>query len=1278
MTTILVSRGHPVLLLKSKKIAHQAGYYLLNGRWHAVAEHKQPPAGAPVVQNKPSGGETAMTAEMWSQLYEHADNSNKATYTKKLDKLKEAYKAGDTKTILSGSYPNDTTGKKVAKIANYLLGLMGSSHTVHPGLKQGTHHALSDPHPTPKPAAAPAPQAAEPKPAPTPEPKAEPAPAAEPEPAKTAQGTVTQAMWDELYSHPDNSNKSVFTKKMDKLKAAYEAGDVNAILGGSYPNDTTNKKVVKIANFLLGEMGSTHQVAAGQKQGTHAALGASTPAPVGEPPQAVDAAKVDAAPEAAPEATGQQPDAMAMPTFVEGKTTTGVVAYYEGVAQQIIAMGAAGDVAGLTAMKEAGLTPSAKGKVSNTFKGKTANSKLLLQLHAASLQQAGAVKGSVSTPETAHDKPQGPADLTGHFAKKADVDAALNSGDSQALAQIVDESEGAPPDTNLGKVHAYAKQALEYLGGQHQGEDGPKDGDTKQGADGTLVFKNGRWHKMVATDEHGEMPPTLVPVEDHPAKPDLSEKDKAAKISAYLLSGPEGGDHAEGQELFEALTPEKQHELTLAAIQHQASEAGKANVVHPVDAVPVPDMSWKYDSHKSKVDAALEKLKEQVKAEGASALKGVTKTMSASGKLITKLPGQFGSFKVIGYEHSPDLSGSKVHAYVEALKAAVGPAKKAPKAKAAPATVAPQPPGHNAIPAMDDWKQVGGQAGSNPGGKFVDGDGVEWYCKFPGNDDVAKSEVLAAKLYQAAGIAGQDAMLVTKDGKLGIASKWQDVKKAATPTALAKVDGVASGFAVDAWLGNWDVVGLEYDNLQVDAATGKAMRVDAGGSLEYRAQGGKKSFGASVLEIDSLRDAKINPQSAKVFGKLTDADITASVAKVLKVSDAQIHAMVNTYGPGSAADKKKLAETLIARKADLLSKYPKAKKEKKPTFKPENISAPPSFMNWGGSGNDGPSSKKFLNEANEKAVQSIYEAAKTGSVDAVTGLSADTFNKNTGEVIGSAPVLEHPSQHVKGYAQQAINEINYQLNPPKRFRFDGGHPLASLNAAYPSHTGPHGATVEKAGKFLILGEPGTISLESLALPKVTHASGQLTKATYSPAAQAAVKAMPETQKQAIKQYTGSSYQKMNTSLWTGNPTGAAKAAGEALHTMGHDITAGTVLSRKISVSGEALDQILKSTGKVLQEPAIMSTSIRPTSWSGNVQLKLNVGPGVKGLWVGPGSAPGGGGLSVHAHEDEIILPPNTRLLVLSVKKSTGADADGFGAGVQHVIEAVVLPTHQAH
>lgn len=785
--------------------------------------------------------------------------------------------------------------------------------------------------------------------------------------------------------------------------------------------------------------------------------------------------------------------------------------------------------------------------------------------------------------------------------------AALESLSLDEL-KAIDNSPGLPEN-----VQAWIDNKIHEM--ESASDKGPNEGDMKPGADGMLVFKNGRWHKVKE-------------------------------------------DSAQDQQ-------------------------------HPLDSVPLPDvstapgMSWK-----EHIGTSLSILKEKAKQDP-SVLKGVAKKM-ANGKYIFHLP----HYKP-GYENSHKVkfhgfsdASKNVYDYIEALKVATGqsPKNASKKANTAPAPTASQaapvaPVAPSGIEPMDTWVQTGGQGGSNPGGKFKDPSGQEWYCKFPDDADMAKSEVLAAKLYALAGLSGQDCKLITKDGKVGIASKWVNIKKASSHSALAKVPGALDGFAVDAWLGNWDVVGQALDNLQI-GPDGKAHRVDAGGSLEYRAQGEKKPFGTNVEEIDTLRDAAKNSHAAAVFGKLKEADITASVAKVAAISDVAIRAMVNEYGPGTAAEKAKLAETLIARKQDLIKKYPKAAKaKKKPVFKPEKISAPPSFLNWGGSGKSGPSSKEFLNKANEDSVQAIFAAAKTGNLDAIKNLKAKVYDKDTGAVIGEKPVLEHPSQHVKGYAQQAVNEINYQLNPPKRFRFEGGHPLHALNSAYPSHTGgPSSATAQKLGKFIVLGEPGTLNLEDVGLPaKITHSEGggTLSRQTYKEQAHAVWHKMPATQRQAIKSYTGSSFKKMNGSLWDGNPTGAAKAAAEALQTLGHDIQPGTVLSRHIDTSkfgpGE-VEQLLKSTGKVLQEPAIMSTSIRPSSWVKSIQFKLHVGPGVKGLWVGPGSEPGGGAISVNSSEDEMLLPPNTRILILSVKPAS-KDADGFGAhGQQHMIEAIILPT----
>lgn len=223
----------------------------------------------------------------------------------------------------------------------------------------------------------------------------------------------------------------------------------------------------------------------------------------------------------------------------------------------------------------------------------------------------------------------------------------------------------------------------------------------------------------------------------------------------------------------------------------------------------------------------------------------------------------------------------------------------------------------------DDWEKVGVQKGSNPGGFYKDPDGVEWYCKFPKSDAIAKNEVLASKLYTAAGVEVPELKHITMDGKLGVASRVIPGLHA-DQAALKKgnVPGANDGFAVDAWLANWDVVGLAYDNLMLDDK-GHAVRVDVGGSLVFRAQGEPKgaAFGAQVGELTSLIDGK-NQQSTAVFGKINIDQVVEGIRKVEAVPDALIRRLCEEYGPGSKAQRSQLASTLLSRKAYLVAHLP--------------------------------------------------------------------------------------------------------------------------------------------------------------------------------------------------------------------------------------------------------------------------------------------------------------------------------------------------------------------
>ena len=217
---------------------------------------------------------------------------------------------------------------------------------------------------------------------------------------------------------------------------------------------------------------------------------------------------------------------------------------------------------------------------------------------------------------------------------------------------------------------------------------------------------------------------------------------------------------------------------------------------------------------------------------------------------------------------------------------------------------------------ISSWKVVGKQKGSNPGGAYVDEDGQKWYVKFPNDPDQARNEALASELYALAGVRAARAKLVRRGKRLGVAAEWVGgLSSDAAALKAGDVEGVADGFVADAWLANWDVVGLAHDNLLVDE-DGGAFRIDPGGALIYRAQGGLKghAFGDHVTELETLRDPKMNPVAAPVFAHVTEDDLVSGAYRLSKVPDEEIRDAVLSVGPGTDAQREKLADRLIARK----------------------------------------------------------------------------------------------------------------------------------------------------------------------------------------------------------------------------------------------------------------------------------------------------------------------------------------------------------------------------
>lgn len=1325
-TRLVLSRD---LLIKAEHhhsgmYKHGAGYYLLNGRWHSVKAGKPAPKGAPVAAHKHAAGQFEavkhFTDEQWQKLKLPPENTNAASFNKQLGQLKAMSEAGDVTGILGMSVGSNTYGKKLATIANHLLGLHGTEHKVTPGQKAGAHAAVQNAPAEPAPAQ-------EPPAVEAPETVAQPAP----EPA-TAPGL---AMPEFAEGKTTTGVKAYYDAQAKKVLELAAAGDVAGLqqlkADGSKPNAKG-----KVPNTWAGKTANSKTLIALHEQALQQ-LGASAPAaeqaeaapaPAAKPPRLMVSKEVAATP-AAPAAESapaskidQIPwDSQLLPdTNSNAKSHNGQVA-------KIKAMAYAGDTAGLQAFIDA------KAGAKQTYAKKQA---LLAQTALAGLNEGGAAPAAATTSvqaapdgfqtpdgplaehvkNTLDDKaaagdveflqnvaannPEHPQIVAYAQAKLAELDAAKKAPEpapAKPATVAVDAAvfhntqpghnkfwsvsvQGTAMKTVYGKIgskgqsttktfssEAAAQAAAgkllaekkakgyEYAGSMKVEHDapagaaavdqGPKDGDTKPGADGMLVFKDGHWHKQ--------------------EQPSGGLTGDAAFNLIDQIGGMNSADEAKAAALNFIEQHGKTPEAYAAAVEAlNLGEFGDA--ADAVEKLSQPQPSGPaYGALLPKHAISLGK--------GLKTAKGMK----------DKLKGMAVSGDAAGLQAFIDGAGSSMPAskqYAKNLLQAMGeaaaagapaiPAKAKPKPAAAPAAAEPE-----AIPSMDAWVQTGGQGGSNPGGKFKDPSGQEWYCKFPGDDDVAKSEVLAAKLYALAGLQSQQAQLVTKGGKIGIASKWVDVKKAGSPAALAAVQDAQAGFAVDAWLGNWDVVGLGYDNLQI-GADGKAVRVDAGGSLEYRAQGSKKPFGAKVEEIDTLRDAKVNQQAASVFGSMTNADISASVAKVLAISDAQIRALVAEHGPGDMAKRKELANTLIARKADLLARFPKAAKSTKkrldPTKLPVNaaqLPKPHDFANWNGPGM-GLSSKAHVNAANQAVEQQAYDAALQGNLVALKDFKYHGIDKDTGNATGQAvPIAQHPSKHVVQYHADLVQALDEIANPPqplKVFRETEVGTLAAIDAAFPPK--PFGTTVasvsssEKMGFWVAL---GAVAGSAKFAPKKVM--------DYTAAAVAAAKAKYKDAKPLAKHFIKSvqasgSYNDLfrdgKTHDYSGNKlTDVAQAALEHATEMPE----GTSVYRWQKMTDQMLKHIMAAPdGTVFQATGPMCTSYSPTATQGfgTHRIVIRYAKGAKAV---ESFASGG-----FAGEKEVTTLPNNRFIILS-KKMVPDVEHGNPQGKRAEIEVLMLP-----
>lgn len=223
-----------------------------------------------------------------------------------------------------------------------------------------------------------------------------------------------------------------------------------------------------------------------------------------------------------------------------------------------------------------------------------------------------------------------------------------------------------------------------------------------------------------------------------------------------------------------------------------------------------------------------------------------------------------------------------------------------------------------------DLTKVSGQLGSNEGGWYEKPNGERFYVKFYENPSQGKAEFVANAVYAKLGIKAVRSEIIQLDGREAIASPAVPEATLANGEAQGGSEDVQKGFVADAFLANWDVVGLVYDNI-VQGKDG-FYRIDNGGSLIFRAQGGDKAYSPdSIPELQSMRVP--GRPTGEVFAGITEDEIGKQARELVsKLSPEDIRAIVDESGL-EGEDRDRILTGLLGRREYLAKTYGESEPE---------------------------------------------------------------------------------------------------------------------------------------------------------------------------------------------------------------------------------------------------------------------------------------------------------------------------------------------------------------
>jgi hypothetical protein len=195
---------------------------------------------------------------------------------------------------------------------------------------------------------------------------------------------------------------------------------------------------------------------------------------------------------------------------------------------------------------------------------------------------------------------------------------------------------------------------------------------------------------------------------------------------------------------------------------------------------------------------------------------------------------------------------------------------------------------------------------------------------YHGNFDRCATEYIVGQIYTQLGVpAAQPIILENKIATKAIPGIGMEKSKKYDASYVKNYfnhSDIEGGFVADAWIANWDIFGLDYDNI-IKSPDDRMYRIDHGGSLFYRAMGAPKpSFAnAEVTEVETMRNPKTAREAGLVFQDISEAEIKKQVQQLaVTMTDSVIQEIVLN---SKISNPEAVSSALIKRRDWLKAKY---------------------------------------------------------------------------------------------------------------------------------------------------------------------------------------------------------------------------------------------------------------------------------------------------------------------------------------------------------------------